>query len=366
MPYLVCEKCGRYYELKEGESPTDFEDKCPCGGTLQYEESLAINNFQSSDLSDSAESNSFDGVESNLSDNDKSDLFNFNDSNLSEDNVGDLSYKDRLDVVDDSNSDLSDDDEPPSKNKLSKNLFLISGLLIFIVIIISAGILNHQSGSSGVFASNENEKYSSDEINTFLESTFNPDDYGNHYDKLGKWNINVVRIKVFGSPTPEDMETLNKAINDINTNVKDFQLKIDDKNQMEPDIEIYFIPHSQFTQYSHNPSEVDGFTMWMVSTSGIYGGNSVGEIYKARVIVGTDQKSQERRSHVIIHELEHALGLHHNINQNSVLCVDGPDYTQYTDIDKTMIRMLYRNDMLPNMSRNQVETILNNSRSGFF
>lgn len=39
MGYLVCEKCGGYYSLKEGESPTDFAE-CRCGGKLVYMDSL--------------------------------------------------------------------------------------------------------------------------------------------------------------------------------------------------------------------------------------------------------------------------------------------------------------------------------------
>jgi len=35
MPYVACEECGGYYELKEGESIFDFE-KCRCGGKLKY------------------------------------------------------------------------------------------------------------------------------------------------------------------------------------------------------------------------------------------------------------------------------------------------------------------------------------------
>jgi hypothetical protein len=35
MRYLLCEKCGGYYELREGESPDDFES-CQCGGNLTY------------------------------------------------------------------------------------------------------------------------------------------------------------------------------------------------------------------------------------------------------------------------------------------------------------------------------------------
>lgn len=36
--YLVCETCNGYYQLQEGESPSDF-DLCECGGHLKYQES---------------------------------------------------------------------------------------------------------------------------------------------------------------------------------------------------------------------------------------------------------------------------------------------------------------------------------------
>ena len=41
MSYLICEKCGGYYTLKEGEKPEDFE-MCECGGSLRY-----VQNFNS-------------------------------------------------------------------------------------------------------------------------------------------------------------------------------------------------------------------------------------------------------------------------------------------------------------------------------
>jgi hypothetical protein len=34
--FLVCEKCGGYYELHTGESPEDFSDECECGGHLEH------------------------------------------------------------------------------------------------------------------------------------------------------------------------------------------------------------------------------------------------------------------------------------------------------------------------------------------
>ena len=34
--YLVCNKCGSYYEVHDEESPADFPYECECGGTFEY------------------------------------------------------------------------------------------------------------------------------------------------------------------------------------------------------------------------------------------------------------------------------------------------------------------------------------------
>ena len=36
MSYLICEDCGNYYELEEGESPEDFQLECNFGGELEH------------------------------------------------------------------------------------------------------------------------------------------------------------------------------------------------------------------------------------------------------------------------------------------------------------------------------------------
>lgn len=41
MTYLICENCGGYYELQEGEKAEDFSDECECSGKLVYTESLS-------------------------------------------------------------------------------------------------------------------------------------------------------------------------------------------------------------------------------------------------------------------------------------------------------------------------------------
>ncbi|BDZ69994.1 hypothetical protein [Methanobacterium petrolearium] len=34
--YLVCKKCGTYYQIPEGESADDYSNECECGGKLKY------------------------------------------------------------------------------------------------------------------------------------------------------------------------------------------------------------------------------------------------------------------------------------------------------------------------------------------
>lgn len=43
MDYLVCDKCGGYYELQPGESLDDFHGNCDCGGNLKQVPSLDSN-----------------------------------------------------------------------------------------------------------------------------------------------------------------------------------------------------------------------------------------------------------------------------------------------------------------------------------
>jgi hypothetical protein len=40
MSYLICDRCGSYYELKMGEHPEDF-NRCNCGGKMIPEELIA-------------------------------------------------------------------------------------------------------------------------------------------------------------------------------------------------------------------------------------------------------------------------------------------------------------------------------------
>jgi len=40
LTYLICDKCGKQYELEPGESPENFESTCYCGGKLKVYKNL--------------------------------------------------------------------------------------------------------------------------------------------------------------------------------------------------------------------------------------------------------------------------------------------------------------------------------------
>jgi len=61
MSYLVCEQCGKYYELNEGKSSFSY-DKCECGGKLTYANN--INGTEIKDIFNNSKTHSEDcGVE---------------------------------------------------------------------------------------------------------------------------------------------------------------------------------------------------------------------------------------------------------------------------------------------------------------
>ena len=48
--YLVCKKCGGYYQLQSNESPDDFSNTCECGGKIKYFKNINDFSTESEDL----------------------------------------------------------------------------------------------------------------------------------------------------------------------------------------------------------------------------------------------------------------------------------------------------------------------------
>jgi len=58
MGYLICDKCGGFYELQIGESPEDFDLTCNCGGELKFYKSIDDEYIENNDGKSYAEQKS--------------------------------------------------------------------------------------------------------------------------------------------------------------------------------------------------------------------------------------------------------------------------------------------------------------------
>ncbi len=192
------------------------------------------------------------------------------------------------------------------------------------------------------------ELYTQDQIDYFLEIAMGSE-FGRASPVVRKWTRDV-RIKAIGSPTDKDRMTLNRVIEDINAIIGRRKLRI---NERRPDVEIYFVPESDFTIYEPNyrPTNFGYFWIWW---------NGSSEIYRARIMISTDRITQEERSHLIREELTQILGLMKDswTYKESIFYQGWTATTAYAEIDKVCIEILYRSEISPGMTRRQVEAVL--------
>ena len=187
-------------------------------------------------------------------------------------------------------------------------------------------------------------------INYFFEIAF-----GAEYDCEGecasvihKWN-NDLRIKVSGEPTPEDLETLQQVIVELNDLLTAISFEIVDSQE---NVEIFFIPISEFESIDPDylPENWGQFQVWI--------SNNV--IWKARILIASIGLSQIERSHLIREELTQSLGLMIDSYSypQSVFQQAWTETVQYAPIDKALIKLLYDPRLDAGMSRFEIENIL--------
>ncbi len=191
------------------------------------------------------------------------------------------------------------------------------------------------------------ENYTPDQVDYFLEVALGSE-FGDSSLIVKKW-VSDIKIKVIGSPTNEDRMTLNRVMEEINAIIGRPKLKIDDQN---PNIEIYFVPESDFSKYEPNyvPENLGFFWVWW---------NDSFEITRARIMISTDPTLKER-PHLIREELTQILGLMNDswTYEESIFYQGWSGTTEYAEIDKVIIDMLYREEISPGMTGRQVEEIL--------
>ncbi len=168
--------------------------------------------------------------------------------------------------------------------------------------------------------------------------------------RIHKWSGHV-RIQHLGHPTEEDLKTLSTVIAEVNQ-LTQGEIHLSIVNET-PNITIRFAPESQFSDYEPNyrPTNYGFFWTWW--------NNQV--ITRANILIATDRFiTAQERSHLIREELTQSLGLMQDSwhYPDSLFYQDWTATTQYSAMDKALIRMLYQPTVKSGMTRDQAIAVL--------
>jgi len=179
-------------------------------------------------------------------------------------------------------------------------------------------------------------------------------EYGTSDARIRKW-VEDLRIEVSGAPTAEDKKTLDAVIDELNALQDQVTLQlVDDK----PNVKIVFAPEAEFSSLEPNYKPTNYGFFWVYW-------NAKGEIYQAQILISTDHVTQTKRSHLIREELTQSLGLMKDSIKypDSIFQARWTEVTEYSDLDRAIINLLYRDEIEPNMAQTQVQEILDRLKS---
>lgn len=233
-------------------------------------------------------------------------------------------------------------------------LFWKSPLLTLLItchcLIVTSSCAVSQNSSSQTPASETpmSRTWTEEQIDYFEEIAFGAE-YGDSVPNIVKW-VKDVRIKVIGQPTAEDRATLEQVIQELNELVQGIKIILNSDNY---NVEMYFVPESEFSRYESNYRPVNYGFFW-------YWWNNNYEITRGRVLISTTGMTQRQRNHIIREEVTQLLGMAQDSYQypESIFYQGWTETINYADIDKAVIRMLYQPSIRPGMTQESVIELL--------
>lgn len=194
--------------------------------------------------------------------------------------------------------------------------------------------------------------YTQEEIDYFLEVALGTD-YGDSEQTIKKWAEDI-EIDVLGTPTEADLQTLEGVVEEINSLIDGVEMVIVEQN---PNVDLHFAPEDDFGSIESNYVPVNYGFFWSY-----WNGND--ELYESRILISTDEITQAERSHLIREEVTQILGLMNDSTryEESIFFEGWTETNSYAEIDKSVIEMLYREDIQPGMTAKEVVEVLENSR----
>ena len=174
-------------------------------------------------------------------------------------------------------------------------------------------------------------------------------EYGSTAPVLHKWTRDI-KLRVLGSPTPADLESLREIVADLNSLINGIKLTLVEDSA---DLNIYFLPEPQFAtvEPTYIPVNYGFFRVWW---------DHQGAIYKGRILVASQGITQEERSHLIREEVTQSLGLFRDSwdYPDSIFYQGWTATGQFSEIDSPTIQLLYQPQLLPGMTKLEVKNLL--------
>lgn len=190
--------------------------------------------------------------------------------------------------------------------------------------------------------------YTQEEIDYFLEVALGTE-YGDSEQTIKKWAEDI-KIDVLGTPTDADLQTLETVVEEINSLIDGVEMVVVEQN---PNVEMHFAEEDDFGSIEPNYVPVNYGFFWSY-----WNGND--ELYESRILVSTNEITQAERSHLIREEVTQVLGLMNDSNKysDSIFFEDWTETNSYAEIDKSVIDMLYQEDIEPGMKAKEVVKVL--------
>ena len=182
-----------------------------------------------------------------------------------------------------------------------------------------------------------------------LKSEFGTSDNG----LIKKWMV-PIKLEIAGLPTPEDLQTLEAVTSELKLLTK---LPIEFVKLNTGNMRIRFTPEPEFQKF---------IPTYQVGNSGFFWLNwdETKQITGAEILISTTGLSQKERSHLIREELTQAFGLPADSNRypDSIFYQQWTDITEYSSLDKKLIKMLYNPQVKPGMNGSQLEKLWRENR----
>lgn len=188
----------------------------------------------------------------------------------------------------------------------------------------------------------------SHEVLSYFDEVAMGAEYGDNSPRIRKWTKPKILITLAGTLTQDDRACLDVVISDFNALSSETKMQI---AQGSHDVTINFAPESSFSTIEPNYQPTNYGYFWVNFHAG-------GSIARATILISTTDITQAERCHIIREELTQSTGLMKDSHRyaSSIFYDDWTTTSEYSEIDKQLIRMLYGgNGVRPDDSREAVK-----------